>query len=65
MTAHEFPGTDEELFRLSEAANHNCSCVANELTCSAHRMLTDEELAKRLVNMARQSEKLLLEEFKA
>lgn len=62
-TAHPFPGTDQELFRLAEAASHYCTCVANEQACPAHAMLTDEELAKHLVFGARRLPKLLEGEF--
>lgn len=64
MAAHDFPGTQEELFRLAKAAEHNCSCVPNEFTCSSHALLTNDELTKRLVYIARLAEKLLEEESK-
>jgi hypothetical protein len=70
MTAHPFPGTDQELFRLAAAAAHNCTCEPSPdgivgPTCPAHRMLLDEDLGKHLVNSARQAKKWLQGEFNA
>lgn len=63
MTAHPFPGTNEELFRMAEAAAHHCTCAADQPTCSAHAMLMDETLTKRLVFASRRLERLMEGEF--
>jgi hypothetical protein len=62
-------GTQEEQYRLATAIAHNCECQTDSegfvtKPCSAHLMLGDQAMVRRLVFSARLAEKWLTGEFK-
>jgi hypothetical protein len=64
-------GTHQESTELTAAINRNCSCQYDfdqerTMTCSPHRMLTDDQRAlDGLVFMRQIADRLKLEEFAA
>jgi len=41
-------GSTEDLEHLVKAIAKNCTCVANEGSCSAHKLLDDQQTMDRL-----------------
>ncbi len=64
-----FPGTEDELLRLSTAVSHNCTCEPSEdgstsPLCPAHVMLGHPEELRHLVFSRRRWQQLLEQEFR-
>jgi hypothetical protein len=53
-------GRDQQDFYLLQVViQHNCQCVENALTCSAHSMLTDQRVLDRLAFVASQRQRFI------